>query len=99
MAKEYIERGALLADFGEPPMVWTDSEEEIQERLDWYRYKGIVESQPASDVVEVVHGKWIEADDGDGIVCSVCGADFCKMFFETEKFKGCPICLARMDGE
>lgn len=53
---EYIEREALLEDFGEAPMVWTDSEEEIQARLDWHIYKGIVEAQPAADVVEVKHG-------------------------------------------
>lgn len=54
---------------------------------------------PAADVAPVVHGRWLEADDGDGIVCSVCGTDFCTLLNETEKFNGCPNCGARMDGE
>lgn len=54
---------------------------------------------PAADVAPVVHGRWLEADDGDGIVCSVCGTDFCTLLNETEKFNGCPHCLARMDGD
>lgn len=87
MAKEYIERKALLAEYdrqhtGEPG-----------------RARKLIEDAPAADVVEVVHGKWLEADDGDGIVCSVCGEDFCVLTNETERFKYCPNCGARMDGE
>ena len=45
------------------------------------------------------HGRWNEADDGDGVVCSVCGADFCTMINDTERFNYCPNCGAKMDGE
>jgi hypothetical protein len=53
----------------------------------------------ASDVVEVVHGKWEEADDGDGVVCSICREDFCNIYLEVDRFKYCPNCGAKMDGE
>ena len=52
-----------------------------------------------ADVVPVVHGRWREADDGDGVVCSVCGEDFCNIYLEVDRFKYCPNCGARMDGE
>ena len=56
---------------------------------------------PVEDVVPVVHGHWIIANsptglvDIDRLVCSECGYKnyyFCK-------FKFCPICGAKMDGE
>ena len=50
------------------------------------------------DAVPVVHGRWEEADDGDGVVCSVCREDFCTIYLETERFNYCPNCGARMDG-
>ena len=66
-------------------------------------YSGVpveeINNIPAADVVEVVHGRWEEADDGDGVVCSVCGEDFCTIIHETNRFKYCPNCGARMDGE
>ena len=48
---------------------------------------------------EVVHGRWVEADDGDGAVCSVCGEDFCNVYLEVERFNYCPNCGAKMDGD
>lgn len=64
---EYIDREALLADFGEKPMVWTYSNSELQERHDWYKYKGIVETQPIADVAPVVRCR----------DCSMYEAGFC----------------------
>lgn len=49
------------------------------------------------DTVEVVHGRWILADDGDGDVCSVCGTDFCNIIYETENWNYCPNCGAKME--
>ena len=49
--------------------------------------------------VEQKHGRWMEADDGDGVVCSVCGVDFCHIYLETDRFNYCPNCGAKMDGE
>lgn len=43
------------------------------------------------------HGKWVKADDDDGIVCSCCGVDFCTLTNETEHFDFCPGCGAKME--
>lgn len=51
---------------------------------------------PAADVAEVRHGRWEEASDRDGVVCSECRTDFCTMIHETEKFRFCPNCGALM---
>ena len=59
-----------------------------------------IERLPAADVAPVVHGRWEEADDGDGVVCSICREDFCTIYLETERFNYCPNCGAHMkDGE
>ena len=50
----------------------------------------------AADVAEVNHGRWYLADDGDGLVCSECGEDFCNIYFEVDRFKYCPNCGAYM---
>ena len=57
------------------------------------------EALPAADVVEVKHGRWEEADDGDGVVCSICREDFCSIIHEVDRFRICPNCGARMDGD
>lgn len=59
----------------------------------------IVSNLPAAEVAEVRHGRWDAASDGDGVVCSECGTDFCTMIHETEKFRFCPNCGAHMDKE
>ena len=43
------------------------------------------------------YGQWEDASDGDGIVCSKCGADFCTMINETKRFNYCPNCGAYMN--
>ena len=58
--------------------------------------RGEVRVAPAADVVEVKHGRWYLADDGDGLVCSECGEDFCNIYLEVERFKHCPNCGAYM---
>jgi hypothetical protein len=52
-----------------------------------------------NNTVEVVHGRWTLADDGDGDVCSVCGTDFCNIIYETGNWNYCPNCGAKMDLE
>lgn len=59
----------------------------------------VIDAQPSVDAVPVVHGRWKEADDGDGAVCSVCGEDFCNIYLEVERFNHCPNCGALMDLE
>lgn len=51
---------------------------------------------PRSDVAEVKRGRWYLADDGDGVVCSECGEDFCNIYLEVDRFKYCPNCGAYM---
>ena len=47
--------------------------------------------------VNTKFGVWEEADDGDGVVCSVCREDFCTIIHETERFKYCPNCGVKME--
>ena len=56
----------------------------------------ILLQMPTIDAAPVVHGRWREADDGDGAVCSVCGEDFCNIYLEIDRFKYCPNCGAKM---
>lgn len=43
-------------------------------------------------------GRWKLADDGDGVVCSECGTDFCILVYATDDFRFCPSCGADMRG-
>lgn len=61
--------------------------------------RNIFDNLPAVEAAPVVHGKWALAGDGDGIVCSACGTDFCTLLNETKGFRYCPKCGARMDLE
>lgn len=45
----------------------------------------------------VKHARWDLADDGDGVVCSECGVDFCLLIHETDNFNYCPRCGSKMD--
>lgn len=109
---EYIEREALLnfADRVEAENL----PKGVKMKLDMDGLRYLVQQIPAAavqpivegashdgeqDVVEVVHGRWTEAEDGDGAVCSVCGEDFCNVYLEVERFLYCPNCGAKMDGE
>lgn len=60
-----------------------------------------IKKLPTIDAVPVVHGRWEEADDGDGKVCSTCGEDFCDIVMgcNVHEWKYCPNCGAKMDGE
>ena len=53
---------------------------------------------PTIEAKPVVHGRWEEASDGDGIVCPFCRTDFCTIIYDTEYFNYCPNCGAKMDG-
>lgn len=62
-----------------------------------------VKQLPHLDVVEVVHGRWI--DNCTNIVCSVCNAEysdeivFMNRNFEFEDLQYCPNCGAKMKGD
>lgn len=90
---EYIEREALISicdqiisdDWNKrvAPVSWADAYECFMED---------VKDQPAADVVEVRHGKWIE--DHEFFKCSECG---CLTDYRLSNF--CPDCGAKMDGK
>ena len=102
--KEYIERGALIAEMdSDAPENWTNSDTEIQEEWDYHRYRDIILAQPTADVVEVVHASWKDNH------CTRCGwmpmgeelwdsCDFSPPRFEYF-MDFCPSCGAKMDGE
>ena len=79
MPKEYIEREELLNNLKQ------FAPEHLTQLI-----VDLVKKQPAADVVEVRHGKWIDNYNGTSI-CSVCGGKSPNMNF-------CGRCGAKMDG-
>ena len=63
----------------------------------YFTVKFDIESFLTADVTPVVHGRWEEASDGDGIVCPFCRTDFCTIIYDTKYFNYCPNCGAKMD--
>lgn len=57
----------------------------------------IIDDQPAADVVEVRHGEWF--DDYYVMFCSECGKQWSYFDNDTQDFKHCPNCGAKMGGE
>ena len=69
----------------------------------WNGVIGLIEQAPTVDAVEVVHAKWEEwwppkhmIFTGDEMLyrCSACDAKYA----DTEGYKYCPYCGAKMDG-
>lgn len=92
MPDEYISREAALEDF----------ESCNAENSNWtpQRVKTLLLRQPAADVAEVVHGRWIKddflSDDvNNAEKCSQCG-ELIGWFGKLPKY--CPNCWAKMDG-
>ena len=82
---EYIEREALLAWFGDYKA------NDPHEYLSPQHIIDDIAEVPAADVVPVVHGRWIN-HLGGWVSCSECKT------VGSLQWKGCPVCLARMDG-
>lgn len=86
MAKEYIERNALVAEYDRvhigPPG----------------GARKLMEEAPTADVVEVKHGEWIGKPIAGyaRIKCSVCTTSFVQ---ETGTWAYCPECGADMRGK
>lgn len=92
---EYIERGALLLRID---CHGTNKFGMLDEDI-----RAFIKKQPAADVVEVKHGKWVDKWGGRYVNqcyrCSVCGDHALgndKRWFLTDY---CPNCGAKMDGE
>lgn len=88
MAKEYIEREPLLKLL------------EVEERYG-YLDASDINSIPAADVVEVVHGRWEPhpAYKGFDRCSACCNCVIADDWADGEKWNFCPNCGARMDGE
>ena len=102
--KEYIERGALIAEmqdckYAKPCNDWQRG---VNASVDIH-ITGI-KHMPAADVAPVVHGYWkwetkIEPQAQNRLYCSVCDNECLAKGDYYEKSKYCPHCGARMDGE
>ena len=75
----------------------------INNILESYR-RGVfeeIDNAPTVEAVEVVHAYWIKEYDEHGIdrgwKCSNCKGSVYEMTYEP--YKGCPHCLAKMDGD
>jgi hypothetical protein len=91
--KEYIEKRALIEAWERELTDATD----LRDAFDW-----ALESVPAADVVEVVHGEWFLLDEcsNEGVYCSVCTKKVYRTEYANQKLKSnyCPNCGAKMDG-
>ena len=95
MAKEYIEREALLRKLRYISKTYGLSDVVVR------RLKKAIDDSLATDVVEVVHGEWLPVSDDDQYegeyCCSVCNAE--EFFPENAPFATfCWQCGAKMDG-
>lgn len=93
---EYIEREALIAEFKR----LTLGENSLIERLFADGVYAVLETFPAADVVEVVHGEWVEhewAEEENGLLISNFECSVCRNW-ERKKSDYCPNCGAKMDG-
>lgn len=84
---EYIEREAVLVKLREA----------VQHKGMGAAIAGIliryIEKIPAADVAPVVHGRWVNRFNASVYECSECGT------IGLPCWKGCPECLAKMDGD
>ena len=101
--KEYIERDYLVKEaeailmFRKQARMSGERKEDAAATLEWLKYYA-----PAADVVEVVHGRWV--DEGGEIVCSECGVRIPEMYSNADSImqsecKFCHVCGAKMDKE
>lgn len=96
--KEYIERAQLLKNLGY-------DETRRADVLPGSTFD-IVLKEPAADVAEVRHGRWIPSDMGGGepdeaYICSECGEPWTLIDGNPAEnnMRYCPNCGARMDKE
>lgn len=90
ICKEKCKPCKYATDFGDCTMTACQKEILVPGR--------IIDVLPKRGHVQL-EAKWQLASDGDGVVCSNCGEDFCNIIYEVEKFKFCPNCGASMSWE
>ena len=101
MAKEYIEREALMRRIKEIHCAECDSYHGVRCRACWVDDTlDYIDSEPAADVAPVRHGRWI--DKGEYAVCTECGGRSGTQYDGVEPIplmtQFCPNCGCRMDG-
>ena len=103
---EYIEREALKKRF-EKRLNWL--KKDIYDEYSGALYDGcetdaeLIDEIPAADVVPVVHGHWVEQEDGRGETyydCSICGESWTTIDGTPmqNNMNYCPNCGAKMNG-
>ena len=95
MADEYIRKADAVDDL-HTQLMYRMGSDDMKRRLDDW-----VKTLPSADVVQVVHGKWIDEDPAFAEYfanCSVCGYEI-DVHNERGYFNFCPNCGAKMDGE
>lgn len=100
--KEYIEREAAVC-------VCANQYKECLRKSDWcgdtvaWNIGFAIKAIPTADVAPVRHGRWIKTIRENGcaewtdFTCSVCGSVFDGNDWLFSEWKGCPVCLAKMD--
>ena len=89
----YIEKGALLMELNDTDIFDTYN--------DYSMVFDTIDNFPTADVAPVRHGEWVEEDTA--ITCPICTRSY-DTDFEIKRsvvlrFKYCPECGAKMDGE
>lgn len=96
MAKEYIDREKIAAEA-------RGLSTHLLNEWDTIGVLALIDRQPAADVVEVRHGRWIGTHDGFYYTysCSECGYEALYEENTTDQVcsKHCPNCGAKMEGE
>ena len=96
MSKEYIEREALIKKFE----TLKEKSETLRDKIYLDGVMAVIDTAPAADVVEVVHGEWIECDCCDPrdnwVKCNSCGYE--TTLSRNIKYGHCQNCGAKMDG-
>lgn len=96
---EYIEREALVAELSKGTTISDDLYGMgIMAGIDFAMKKTV--EIPAADVAQVRHGRWEPRKDVPGFVnCSVChDCNIYDDWADGKKWKYCPNCGAKMDG-
>ena len=102
MAKEYIERKALLQDIVATVVFSTKTGERNLEIEGARKVIGRIQAMPTADVQEVRHGKWLYEDSDIGWTdykCSDCGNIISTVAQDEDLYSFCPYCGAKMDKE
>lgn len=98
MMAEYIEREALIGAM---------QAYQYDTGKDGFGIMALIGVQPAANVVEVVHGRWIVTKEFNDVIdmdvvkytCSACGEYRLSATTLSQATNYCPNCGAKMDGE